>query len=466
MKQENVKNKKENREELVSYIRMGRELSGRQQILLVIQLSLPAIMAQLTSVAMQYIDASMVGRLGSGAAAAIGLVASTTWLFGGVCNSFSVGFAVQAAQLIGANKLEAARDVLKQALFTISCISVFLAAIGIAISSFLPGWLGGEKAILKDAGHYFLIYVCFLPCLGLNVLAGSMLQSSGNMKVPGILNSLLCLLDVLFNALFIYGCRMGVAGAALGTGVSELIIASIMLYFACVKSPILHIRKEEGFHLSAECQKKAITLSLPVTFERFVVCLAMIVTTGIVAPLGSVALAANSFAVTAESLCYMPGYGISEAATTLVGQSKGAGRRDMCRSFAYSTTFMGMTVMAFMGLVMYVFAPEMMALLTPIEEIRQLGIMCLRIEAFAEPMFAASIVVYYVCVGAGSTLRPMLINLVSMWCVRLTLAALLAPHYGLKGVWIAMAVELTFRGLMFLIQLFRGRWMGTVGSKA
>ncbi len=109
MKQENVKNKKENREELVSYIRMGRELSGRQQILLVIQLSLPAIMAQLTSVAMQYIDASMVGRLGSGAAAAIGLVASTTWLFGGVCNSFSVGFAVQAAQLIGANKLEAAK---------------------------------------------------------------------------------------------------------------------------------------------------------------------------------------------------------------------------------------------------------------------------------------------------------------------------------------------------------------------
>ena len=319
MKQENVKNKKENREELVSYIRMGRELSGRQQILLVIQLSLPAIMAQLTSVAMQYIDASMVGRLGSGAAAAIGLVASTTWLFGGVCNSFSVGFAVQAAQLIGANKLEAARDVLKQALFTISCISVFLAAIGIAISSFLPGWLGGEKAILKDAGHYFLIYVCFLPCSGLNVLAGSMLQSSGNMKVPGILNSLLCLLDVLFNVLFIYGCRMGVAGAALGTGVSELIIASIMLYFACVKSPILHIRKEEGFHLSAECQKKAITLSLPVTFERFVVCLAMIVTTGIVAPLGSVALAAICFGVTAVSLCYMAGYGMGEAAARLVG---------------------------------------------------------------------------------------------------------------------------------------------------
>lgn len=455
MKQENVKNKKENREELVSYIRMGRELSGRQQILLVIQLSLPAIMAQLTSVAMQYIDASMVGRLGSGAAAAIGLVASTTWLFGGVCNSFSVGFAVQAAQLIGANKLEAARDVLKQALFTISCISVFLAAIGIAISSFLPGWLGGEKAILKDAGHYFLIYVCFLPCSGLNVLAGSMLQSSGNMKVPGILNSLLCLLDVLFNALFIYGCRMGVAGAALGTGVSELIIASIMLYFACVKSPILHIRKEEGFHLSAECQKKAITLSLPVTFERFVVCLAMIVTTGIVAPLGSVALAANSFAVTAESLCYMPGYGIGEAAATLVGQSTGAGRKNLVHHFSRMTAWTGIGVMTVTGILMYFLAPLMMLSLSPDPAVQALGTKVLRIEVFAEPMYAASIVASGALRGAGDTMIPSILNFISLWLVRIPLSWIMAKPFGLTGVWIAMCLELICRGILMLIRLLK-----------
>ena len=88
----------------------------------------------------------------------------------------------------------------------------------------------------------------------------------------------------------------------------------------------------------------------------------------------------------------------------------------------------------------------------------------LRIEAFAEPFFAASIVVYCICVGAGDTLRPSAINLGSMWLVRLTLAALLARDYGLRGVWLAMAVELTFRGTLFLIHLFRGRWMKTVSS--
>ena len=118
-----------------------------------------------------------------------------------------------------------------------------------------------------------------------------------------------------------------------------------------------------------------------------------------------------------------------------------------------------MTIMAIMGLIMYIFAPEMIGILSPVEEIRTLGSQVLRIEAFAEPFFAASIVTYSVCVGAGDTLRPAIMNLVSMWCVRLTMAAMLAPRYGLKGVWIAMAVELTFRGSIFLVRLFRGKWL-------
>ena len=108
---------------------------------------------------------------------------------------------------------------------------------------------------------------------------------------------------------------------------------------------------------------------------------------------------------------------------------------------------------------MFLTAPLLMALMTPVEEIIALGASVLRIEAFAEPMFAAAIVSYSICVGAGDTLRPAIMNLCSMWGIRLTLAALLAPHYGLRGVWVAMAVELTFRGGIFLVRIFRERWM-------
>lgn len=193
--------------------------------------------------------------------------------------------------------------------------------------------------------------------------------------------------------------------------------------------------------------------------EHLVICGAQIMTTVIVAPLGVIAIAANSFSITAESLCYMPGYGIADAATTLVGQSMGAGRRRLTRSFAYITVGMGMLVMGVMGWLMYVAAPQIIGLMTPVEEIRQLGVEILRIEAYAEPMFAASIVAYGVFVGATDTLVPCLMNFFSIWAVRLSLAFLLAPRYGLKGVWIAMCVELCFRGAIFLIRLVRGRWM-------
>jgi putative cation efflux pump len=162
----------------------------------------------------------------------------------------------------------------------------------------------------------------------------------------------------------------------------------------------------------------------------------------------------------------MPGYGIGDAAATLIGQTFGAGRSALCRSFARLTVGLGMSVMAAMGAIMYVFAPEMIALLSPIADIQALGASVLRIEAFAEPFFAASIVTYSICVGAGDTLHPAIMNLASMWCVRLTLAAYLARDYGLRGVWIAMAVELTFRGLLFLYRLFRGNWLKELEEKA
>ena len=118
-----------------------------------------------------------------------------------------------------------------------------------------------------------------------------------------------------------------------------------------------------------------------------------------------------------------------------------------------------MAVMGFMGIVMYVGAPQIIGVMTPVEEIRELGIMALRIEAFAEPMFAASIIAYGVFVGAGRTLVPSLMNLFSIWAVRLTMAAALAPSMGLKGVWLAMCIELCFRGCIFLIRLERKKWM-------
>lgn len=116
-----------------------------------------------------------------------------------------------------------------------------------------------------------------------------------------------------------------------------------------------------------------------------------------------------------------------------------------------------MAIMGAMGVVMYLLAPQIMAMMSPIEDIRTLGVEILRIEAWAEPMFGAAIVAYGFFVGLGRTIAPATLNLLSIWGVRLTLAALLAPTMGLKGVWLAMCIELCLRGLVFLILLVVNR---------
>lgn len=460
---------------LLAMIREGKTMTRRQQLWLTVQLSVPAIVAQFSSILMQYIDASMVGSLGANASASIGLVSTTTWLFWGVCAAAASGFSVQVAHLIGAGDLREARAVLRQSVLSVFVFSMILGLAGAAISGPLPSWLGGDPAIRRDSSLYFLIFSLFLPMLQMNFLAGGMLRCSGNMRVPSMLNVLMCVLDVIFNFFLIFpsreigflghpfyvsGAGLGVEGAALGTVLAEVVVAGLMMGYLVTRSPELKLTGEKGSFLPQKTVlRQAAKISIPMGLEHVVICGAQIMTTVIVAPLGIIAIAANSFAITAESLCYMPGYGISDAATTLVGQSLGAGRKDLTRRFSHITVYMGMAVMAVMGVLMYVFAPQIIGIMTPVDEIRVLGVEILRIEAFAEPMFAASIVAYGVFVGAGGTLVPSLMNFFSIWAVRLTLAFRLAPTMGLQGVWLAMCIELCFRGTIFLIRLERGRWM-------
>ena len=467
--------KQSNKNPLLQLIRENKPLSFRQQLQLTFQLSMPAIVASASAMLMQFIDAAMVGRLGADDSASVGLLATTWWLFEGVISSFVAGYGVQVAHLLGANRPVDARQVVRQALVVCSLFGLFMASLGLALSVPLPIWLGAQPHIRAHATLYFGTFMLFIPFLMIDFVGSSMLRCSGNMRVPSMLNILMCVLDVAFNFFLIFptreitlmghtmmmpGAGLGVLGAALGSASAGLVVAAIMLYYLVFKSGELCLTIDRGtFKPSWNYFKKSIKISSPMALQHTMLCSASIVITGIVAPLGSIALAANSFGITAESLCYMPGYGIADAATTLIGQSLGAGRKRLTRSFAWITVLSGMVIMGLMAVLMYVFAPLMMGIMTPVPEIVELGTKCLRVEAWAEPLFAASIISYGVFVGAGSTLLPCGINLVSMWIVRLGLSAILVTSMGLYGVWLAMAIELCFRGAIYLLALSSKRWL-------
>lgn len=456
------------------FLYQDEKLSFTRQMALVARLSIPAILAEISATVMQYIDAAMVGSLGTNASAAIGLVSSTTWFIGGMCTAFATGFSVQVAHLVGAGREDKARSVMRQSLLCGVFFGLLLGIIAVALSFVLPTWLGGEEAIRPWASSYFFVYGCALPASLFRHLCGSMLQCSGDMRTPSLLNALMCLWDVVFNFFLIFptrtihvlglgltmpGAGLGVTGAALGTALAEVVTALAMLAVVCFRSPKLKLSLGGSWRPEGECLRTCARIGLPLALEHGVLSSAYIAATKIVSPLGTVAIAANSLAVTAEGLCYMPGYGIAAAATTLVGQSLGAKRKDLARSFARLSVLLGVVIMGCTGVLMYLLAPCVFQMLTPVAEVQILGVRCLRIEVFAEPLFAASIVAAGALRGAGDTLVPSVMNLVSMWGVRITVSMLLAPRLGLVGVWVAMCGELCFRGVLFLVRLFREKWL-------
>mgnify|MGYP002546270798 FL=1 len=418
------------------------------QLRLVWQLSLPAILTQITTIAMQYIDSAMVGALGADASAAIGLVASSTWLFGGVTTAVSAGFSVQVAHRIGAGEDTEARTVVRHGLAAALTLAALLALLGLGICRQLPCWLGGGAEICADASAYFLTFSLMLPFSQLNSLTAGFLQCAGDMVTPSVLNAVMCGLDVVCNALLIP--HFGVLGAGMGTALACALVSLAMAWCCCVRNAQLRLRRGEAHAFRPEILKKAFRIGAPVAVQEIAMNGAMVASTMILAPLGAAAIAANSFAVTAESLCYMPGYGVGSAATTLVGRSVGAGDAVQARRYGNICTALGGALMGCTGLLMMIFCPFVFRLLTPVAEVRTLAAQALRIGLLAEPLFGVSIAAAGALRGAGDTLVPSLLNLGSIWIVRLGLSLLLVGKLGLRGMWIAMAIELCVRGTLML----------------
>jgi len=458
--------------EMSEAMRNGCSISLKDQIKLMVALSIPAILEQLVMTLMSYIDTAMVGSLGSHATAAIGVVASSTWLLNGIIGAVAMGFSVQVAQYLGAGREEDSRNVLCQAILFNIFFGTFLAIAAVLISGSLPALLGADVEIRPLASSYFGVVGAFLPFHMGSALYSSILRCSGNVALPSFMNIGMCLLDVLFNFFLIYptrqiggitvwGAGLGVTGAALGTGLSQACVGLALAAALIIRKGPMRLTGKEKWKFTENCMRNVLHLATPTALERMTLSCAQIVMTTVVAGMGTMAVASNYVAVQTEGICYLPAYGIAAAATSLVGQSIGARRPDMAKRFAYGTTALAFVLTLGMAVLMFTLAPFLTALLTADKAVASESAFLLRIVAFSEPLFAVSIVVIGALRGAGDSRGPFILNLFSMWGIRVLSVILFTHTFGVVGVWASMTAELMFRGLIFFIRLIRGHWLHT-----
>ncbi len=447
----------------------------QKPVRILMTLAWPSIVEQLLITMVSYVDTAMVGSLGAGATAAIAVNASTTWLIGGILTAMGVGFSVQVAYYAGAGDASMVRRILDQAVIAVLVFGLFMMAVGLVLSGFLPGWMGASKEILQDAKRYIRIYMLSLVFQCSSGVFSAILRCTGDTRTPMLLNTGTNLLNVILNYFLIFprrlvhigslsipvwGAGWGVAGAAAASTIAMTITGTALLLIVYLRKGPYRIRLTDNYRPDRVVLKKAVSLSLPAAFERLIMSGGQIYMTRLVSSLGTVALAANHVAVTAEGISYMPATGISFAATALVGQSLGAGDDEKAQRFGSLAGWSGFLLSSAMGLLLFLFAVPLASLFSSDPQVIRVAAKMLRIVSFSEPFFGLSIVLSGALRGGGDTRYPFYVSLICMLGIRGVLAPILIFGFkmNLEAVWIAMVADLYARGILCFIRFRSGKW--------
>ncbi|NCB01104.1 MAG: MATE family efflux transporter [Spirochaetia bacterium] len=443
----------------------------------ILSLSWPIILDQSFNTLIQYVDTAMVGSLGAIATAAVAVNASTIWLVNGTLYSFAAAYAVVIARHIGANQPEKIKKSLHQAFLAIIFLSLIVTLLMSVISQHLAIWLGVEQKVIADAISYLTIISLSYPFLITFMFLSNIIRSSGDTKTPLISNIFTNVVNVVGNFILIfpsrtielfgkelniYGAGMGVKGAAIATFTSHLLSATILFIVIITKESDVKVKLNEiKLKFDKVITRHVFRVGIPMALERITLSSGQIVLTVLITHLGTASLAAHHLAITAESITFMPVSGFSVAAATLVAQSLGAGKKELAKDFAKRVLTYGIALMSATGLFLYLAAPQLMSFFTNDQTVIALGARVLRIEAFAQPFFAMSIVIGGILRGAGDTKWPFIYSIIGMWIVRLLPAYILITFFNgnLVIAWSCMVADLFVRGLLNLYRYKKGQWV-------
>lgn len=454
--------------------------SGQSRLGVMWRLSWPSILEQLLGTLVSYVDTAMVGVLGAAATAAVSVNASPIWLVGGILSGVGVGYSVQVANSVGARDEVRARRVIVQALLAALVIGFGFLGLLQALAGSIPRWMGAKPEVLPLAVSYLRYYTMCMPGHAMLYVFSAVLRCTGDTKTPLLLNSSCNLLNAILNFFLIYptreltlfgavftmpGAGMGVAGAAAASAIAIDLAGVLMLVVLLHRFHLFQRGTGDSLRPDPVAIRTAASLGLPYIAERMSINLGQITMTRVVASIGTAALAAHHIANTAEGLCYLPAYGISAAATALVGQSVGAQKKEDAKAYGALSGKLGFLLCVGTAAILFLCAPLLAGLFSPDEQVVALAAQVLRIVSVSEPFFALSIVLFGALRGANDTRYPMLTCLFSMWVVRIVLMVLFVFgfHWGLAGVWTAMAIDLTLRGVLSALRWRSGKWQRLAG---
>lgn len=429
------------------------KLEKKENLHQLITLAFPVVVEEIMSTLLQYVDTAMVGRLGAKATSAVSLTSTVNWLIFSFFSSFAIAIGAIISKAVGAKEEIQIKKASTLSLVLSLVFGFIVAFLATSLSPYIPKWMNASPEIQKDASSYFFIISLAIPFRAFIILASSTMRAVKDTKTPMVINLTANILNIFLNYLFIYTLALGVNGAAIATFISYT-IASIVMAIIWLRRPLIGFERK---YLKGEKNliKETFSIALPAVMTNATSCFAHIVFASLVSSMGTVIFAAHSIALSAETIFYVPGYGLRTATSTLIGISVGEKDKDKFNVVERQSIFLTVVMMAFTGLLLYLFATPIMGFFTPDKSVIKEGSRILKLIAFTEPLFGLMIVSEGIYYGLGDTKFPFFIETFGAWGIRIlfTIIALRVLNVDLFGVWICMALDNSFRSLGLSIPL-------------
>lgn len=432
------------------------KLERKRNLKSLITLAIPIILEEILTTLLQYVDTAMVGRLGAAATASVSLTTSVNWLIGSCFGSVGIAVVAVLSSALGAGDNEKIRRFSSQIVKYILATGLLIEILAVSLSPVIPVWMQADASIRKQAGTYFCIISLAIVFRSSSMICASAMRALKDTRTPMFVNLAANALNVVLNYLLIYSAGLGVTGAAIATAVSST-VAGIAMFVLMRRKELL--RAPICGKLDRKLLNETARISLPALATSFTSCMGHIVFASLVSSMGTTVFAAHAIALSAETMFYLPGYGLRSATSTLIGISVGEDNRDKYRIVKRQSVILTVVMMTFTGIMLFVFAGPIIKIFTPDAEVIRQGTRILKLIAFCEPFFGLMIVSEGIYYGLGQTRITFIVETIGSWGIRIvaTIICVHVFHTSLFEVWICMFADDAFRAIALAMPLFSGR---------
>ena len=430
-----------------------------------IRLIIPLIIEQLLLMTVGMADTVMVTTAGEATVSGVSLVDNINTLIIQIFSALSTGGAVVVAQYLGRQETHSAKTAAKQLLYVMTGISAVLMILALIFRQHILSLIFGqvEPAVMDSALVYFLLTAAAYPFMGIYNAGAALFRAMGNSKVSMINSFIINVINILVNAILIFGFGMGAAGAGIGTLVSR--IAAAVIIMVMLRHPGLTVQVDDIFHFefNGSMIRRILFIGIPTGMENGMFQAGKLMVLNLITTFGTSAVAANAIANSISGVINVPGSAMGLAIITVIGRCIGAG--DTRQAVHYTKLLVGCSYlsMLIMGSALFFSADFLVTLFNLSPEAMAMASQVLKLCAIANMLFwPMAFTLPNSLRAAGDAVFTMVVSLTTMFVCRVALSYVFACSWGLGlgllGVWLAMFCDWIVRAVCFLWRYWRGSW--------